>query len=516
MKIFTSEAMREVDRRAIEDIGIPSLVLMENAAIGVVDALAAEYPEASSAAVFCGPGNNGGDGLAVARHLNSRGYRVEVFVIPGRGLTEDAATQLSICRNLGLVVVDADARAVARAAVTVEADVLIDALLGTGLARPLEDGLAELVETLNSRSAPRVAVDLPTGLSGSHREVPGPHLRADLTVAFAAPKIAHVFPPAADSVGKVVVADLGFHSGLLAGLIADTSGELDLLQASELAPILLPRRPGSHKGDYGHVLVLAGSIGKTGAAVLTAQAAVRSGAGLVTTATPSPVVDVVDAGSIESMSLPLPVAADGGLSEAAAAEIDAALAGKDVLAAGPGLGTAVSTVALLRSVLPEAAVPLVLDADGLNAFAGRLADLASRSAETVLTPHPGELGRLLGVETAKVEEDRLAAVSAAAAASGAVVVLKGHLTLIAEPEGGVSVNSTGNPGMATGGSGDVLTGVIAGLIAQGYDAAAAARLGVFVHGLAGDLAAEETGEVSLAAGDLAEKLSTAFRKLESC
>ncbi|MDH3744910.1 MAG: NAD(P)H-hydrate dehydratase, partial [Acidobacteriota bacterium] len=466
MKILTSEAMREVDRRAIEEIGIPSLVLMENAAVGVVDALAEQYPEASSAAVFCGAGNNGGDGLAIARHLNARGYRVELFVIPGREYSADAATQLSVCRNLGLAIVEADAREVARAATTVEVDVLIDALLGTGLERPLEGGLAELVEALNSISLPRVAVDLPTGLSGSGTDLPGPHLRADLTVTFAAPKIAHIFPPAADSVGQVVVADLGFHSGLL----AEAPGKLDLLQAAELAPSLSPRRPPSHKGDFGHVLVLAGSVGKTGAAVLTAQAAVRAGAGLVTTAVPTSVVDVVDAGSIESMSLPLSVAADGGLAKAAAAEIADALEGKEVLAAGPGLGTADSTVALLHSVLPEAAVPLVLDADGLNAFAGRLADLASRSAETVLTPHPGELGRLLGVQTAEVEKDRLAAVRAAAAKSGAIVVLKGHLTVIAEPGGDVSVNPTGNPGMATGGSGDVLTGVIASLIAQGHDA----------------------------------------------
>ncbi len=509
MRILTSEAMQGVDRRAIEEIGIPGLVLMENAAIGVVDALGERYPEASSVAVFCGRGNNGGDGLAIGRHLSSRGYRVELFLLAGGRLSEDAASQLEICRKLGLEVAEVEPGEAVKAARTIDAEVFIDALLGTGLSRPLEGQWAELAEALTERREPVVAVDIPSGLSGSRSDVPGPHVRADLTVTFAAPKIAHVFPPAADSVGQVVVADLGFHSGLL----AEADGDLELLQASELAPSLRPRSAGVHKGDLGHVLLLAGSTGKTGAAILAARSTVRSGAGLVTVAAPEPVLDVIAAGSIESMTLPLAVAGDGGLAPEAAAQLTAALAGKQVVAAGPGLGTTESTVELLRGLI-EIPIPLVLDADGLNAFAGRLSDLASRQAETVLTPHPGELGRLLQMDTAVVVKDRLSAARAAAEESGAVVVLKGHLTLVAEPGGGVAVNPTGNPGMATGGSGDVLTGVIAALIARGHDAATAARLGVFVHGSAGDLAAERRGEVGLAAGDLIDTLGIAFERLE--
>lgn len=506
MRILSAEAMREVDRCAIEELGIPSLVLMENAAIGVVDAIGEVYEEAESAAIFCGPGNNGGDGLAIARHLAVRGYDVQVFLVAGRrGMRGDAEVQLGICRRQGLAIQEVkDEDGVVEALEEArEADLIVDALFGTGLSKPLEGMLADLVQGLNDLPVPRVAVDLPSGLNGSSAHPLGPHVEADLTVTFAAPKIAHVFPPASESVGELVVTDLGIPPELVEEA-EEEGGPLHLLAGEELSGLIQEREPGTHKGDYGHALILAGSPGKAGAAILAARAAVRAGAGLVTAAVPESILDVVDLGSIESMTLPL----------RSLEQVLEAVEGKAVLAMGPGLGQEPGTAEAIRRIAGEVALPLVLDADGINAFAGRAAELAGRSAETVLTPHPGELGRLLGIPASEVQEDRLAAARRAAVEAEAVVVLKGHRTLVATPGGEVHVNPTGNPGMASGGTGDVLTGLIAGLLAQGLGALDAARLGVYLHGLAGDLAAARTGEPALAAGDLLTYLPAAFLELE--
>ncbi|HEX3126103.1 MAG TPA: NAD(P)H-hydrate dehydratase [Thermoanaerobaculia bacterium] len=517
MRILSAESMREVDRTAIEDLGIPSMVLMENAAIGVVDAIGDIHEEAESAVIFCGPGNNGGDGLAIARHLAVRGYEVRVFLMtarPDRGLRGDAEVQLGICRRQGLNIHDVvsegdllEALEYAR-----ESDVIVDALFGTGLSRPLEGLFAELVEELNDLDVPIVAVDLPSGLNGSRSTPLGIHVQADLTVTFAAPKMAHVFPPASEAVGELVVADLGIPPELV-DEVEEEGGALYLLRREELVDLLPPREPGTHKGDYGHALIVAGSPGKGGAAILAARAAVRAGAGLVTAAVPEPVLNVVDLGSIESMTLGLPSRDSGQLSARAADRVLAAAEGKSVLALGPGLGQEEETAETIRRIVLETTLPLVLDADGVNAFAGRAGDLRERASETVLTPHPGELGRLLGISTAEVQADRLGAVRRAAAETGAVVVLKGYRTLVATPEGEINVNPTGNPGMASGGTGDVLTGLIAGLIAQGLEVLDAALLGVYLHGLAGDLAAVEAGEVGMNAGDLIGFLPAAFQEL---
>jgi NAD(P)H-hydrate epimerase len=523
MRILTAEAMREVDRAAIEELGIPGLVLMENAAIGVVDAIGEVYPGADSAVIFCGPGNNGGDGLAVARHLAARGYGVEVFLVSGRGkpmeMAGDAGTQLAICRKLELPIHQLTGELApgddleAAMAVARESALVVDALFGTGLGRPLEGIYAELVNALNDLPVPRVAVDLPSGLSGSRTDVFGPCVRADLTVTFAAPKRAHVFPPAAEQVGELIVTDLGFPPALIERAVEE-GGAVHLLVGEELAGLVPGREAGTHKGDYGHALIVAGSPGKSGAAILACRSAVRAGTGLVTAAVPEPILDLVDLGSIESMTLPLPAGPSGQITEEAVAAVLAAAKGKDALAVGPGLGNDPEGAApAIRRLAAQCPLPLVLDADGVNAFAGRVSELAGRPGPTVLTPHPGEMGRLLGIATAEVQADRIAAVRRAAAETGAVAVLKGHLTLVAAPDGEVWVNPTGNPGMATGGTGDVLTGLVAGLLAQGLDALDAARLGVYLHGLAGDAAAARRGEPALAAGDLIDALPEAFGHL---
>lgn len=520
MRVLSAEAMARFDRAAVEELGVPSMVLMENAAIGLADAVGRSFPEAESVAIFCGPGNNGGDGLALARHLAVRGYRVVCFLaFEGKEPRGDAATQLAICRALGpelVRLVDVEAgedgpSAAARAAR--EADLVVDALFGTGLGRPLAGRFAELVERVDALPVPKLAVDLPSGLNGSRTDLFGPHLRTDVTVTFAAPKPAQVFGPAADAVGELVVADLGVPPAFLDRDWGEPDGPLHLLVEEEVRSFLAPRRPDTHKGTYGHLLVVAGATGKAGAAILAARGAVHAGAGLVTAAVPEPIVQTVDGGSVESMSLALPAGEGGRLGAGAAEAVLAAAEGKDAVALGPGLGQDEPTAGEVRRVVLECRLPLVLDADGVNVFAGRAAELARRAAPTVLTPHPGELARLLGSGTGEVTADRPAAARRAARETGAVVVLKGYRTLVATPDGAVWVNPTGNPGMASGGTGDVLTGVAGSLLAQGYEPLEAALLAVYLHGLAGDLAAERLGEASLAASDLVQALPAAFRAL---
>jgi NAD(P)H-hydrate epimerase len=509
MRILSAESMREVDRKAIDEFGIPSLVLMENAALGLADAIAETYPQARGVAIFCGPGNNGGDGLALARHLAVRGYHLELCLVAGgREVAGDAAVQLNICQNQGLSIRDVGPKDSLHNPVEAarELDLVVDALFGVGLSRPLDGQYAELVEALNRLTLPSLAVDLPSGLNGSRWDIPGPHIEADLTVTFGAPKVAHIFAPAADAVGRVAVADLGAPTEL----IATAEGNLHLMVGEELATHLMPRPVVSHKGDYGHVLVVAGALGKAGAAILAARSAVRSGAGLVTAAVPEDVVQTVDLGSIESMTFPLSQTRTGALQEENARTVRNLSIDKNVLAVGPGLGRDPSTEETIRSIVLDSNLPVILDADGVNAFAGNGRQLKKREAETILTPHPGELARLMATTSTEVQADRVGAVEKAARETGTCVVLKGHQSLVASPEGEVFVNPTGNPGMASGGTGDVLTGLIAGLAGQGYEALVAAQLGVYLHGSAGDLAAEKIGQSAVSASDLPEYLPAAY------
>ncbi len=527
MKILDAGQMAALDRRAIEEIGIPGPVLMENAAVGAVDALGLHFPQAETVAIVAGPGSNGGDGLAMARHLDGRGYQCSIWlVLSDKSLRGDAALQHAILERAGLLVEslrpedDLDPVLERVAASCREADVVVDALFGTGLSRPVAGHFAAVLDVIAMSGTPVLAVDLPSGLDGSRAQIAGPHLAAELTVTFAYPKIAHVLAPASDHVGELVVVDLG----LPACLVDTAESDVELIDVATVAPWLEDRPLGGHKGTFGHALLLAGGPGTGGAAVLAARAAVRAGAGLVTVATPAPAKDVVDLGSLESMTLALPMGSDAReiagsdewmadepiLCEAAERRFRAALEGKNAVGMGPGLGRHAATAATIRRLTREIDLPLVLDADALNAHAGQLEALAERAAPTVLTPHPGEMARLLGCKTSDVQGDRLAAAREACARSGAVVVLKGRQTLIAAPGVPVAVNPTGNPGMGTGGSGDVLTGWLTALLARGHAARDAACLAVYAHGLAGDLAARDGGQEALAAGDLVAAIGRAY------
>ena len=501
MKIVNAEQMRAIDRRATERFGIPSLMLMENAAIAVTDALLQHFPEAERAAIFCGVGQNGGDGFAIARHLESRGVVPVVLLIGDRlRITGDAATNLTICERLGFPLYEVtDDESLSEALLhAADVDVIVDALFGTGLNRAPGGIEAEAIHSINEMAAPVIAVDLPSGANASSGTPFEPCVQATVTVTFAAPKLAHIFEPSAGFCGEVIVAPISIPHAA----IEDEGVTLALNAPEDVLPFLQPRASNSHKGTYGHVGILAGSPGRSGAAVLCARGAIRAGAGLVTVCTDRDTAIIVTGASCEAMTFT-------GSAEAMLETLQK----KSAVVAGPGLPDSEPAYQQIRRILDAIDVPLVLDASALNAYAGRAAEINPKKRVRVITPHPGELARLMATTTAAIQADRVESARNAARQCQCIVVLKGHQTLIADPDGHVRVNPTGNPGMATGGMGDVLAGILAALLARGVDPFDAACTAVYLHGFAGDLLEEQMGDTGLAAMDLAERLPEAMRKL---
>jgi ADP-dependent NAD(P)H-hydrate dehydratase / NAD(P)H-hydrate epimerase len=508
--VLTADEMRRADRHAIDEIGLPAPVLMENAGAAVARLVDERFPRARRVVVLCGRGNNGGDGFVVARRL---GPRAEVLLLGEReGVGGEALVHLRACeRSGGRVRVAGDPTAWGTASRSIEeADLIVDAVLGTGLRKAPVGLPAAAIAAIVSRfeaGVPVVAVDLPSGLPSDGGAIDWPAARATVTVTFAAPKRGHVLPPACDHVGDLVVADIGIGASSLAA----ASPSLFLLDDEDAAAAFPRRRRDAHKGDFGHVLVVAGSVGKAGAAVLAAGGALRSGCGLVTVATPGPCLAVVAAARAEAMTEPLPATAGGGLDETALGRLLELAATRDAVVIGPGLGQDEATRALVRAFVRACPVPLVVDADGLNALAGDLGALR-REPPTILTPHPGEMARLTGRRTGEVQRERPEAAVGLARETGAIVVLKGERTLVAEPSGRAAIAAVGNPGLATGGTGDVLAGVVGSLLAR-HGALLSATAAVVVHGRAGDIAARVRGEEGLTAGDVVDALPAAIESL---
>ena len=513
MRILNTAQMREADRYTIDEIGIPSLVLMENAGRQVVSAVEATYAEllGGHVAVLCGRGNNGGDGFVVARTLAQRGVDASVFVLgPLDGIRGDARINLEILGRLGITVVEvSDGQSwELHASEVTRASLIIDAIFGTGVRPPISGLIETVIADVNASDVPVVAIDLPSGLSSDSADVVGESIEAAITVTLAAPKLPLVLPPAEARAGQIVVADIGIPRSVIDAL---DGPRVELLTPGVVRALVEPRVADAHKGDFGRVTVVAGSLGKTGAAHLAGQGALRSGAGLVTIATPAVCLPIVASMAAEIMTEPL-ADESGMLVEAA---VDRVLELRhDVIACGPGLGRSSGVAAFVRALLDRATVPLVLDADALTVLSDDLEALRGRDDRVVIiTPHPGEMARLVGRSIDEVQTHRMALALEFAQARSVYVVLKGHRTIVATPTGSVSINPTGNPGMATGGTGDVLTGMVAAWLAQTLDAEAACRLAVFLHGAAGDLAEATVGQVSLTASDLVEHLADAFTGL---
>lgn len=510
LRVVTAEEMRRADRRAAEAFGLPSLLLMENAGRGAVQAMEAAFGplQGRRVAILCGKGSNGGDGFVAARHLAARGAEVEVFLLaPAREVKGDAAVNLAVLQRSGLAfreVRTPEALAAVRGSVA-RADLVVDALFGTGLAGPASGLVAEAIELVNAAARPVVALDLPSGLSSDHGRLLGPVIQATLTVTFGLLKRGLLLYPGAVKAGRVEVVDLGLPARLLGEGIA-----VGLLEAADIRAAFPPRLPHAHKGSYGHLLVLAGSVGKTGAAVMTSLAALRVGTGLVTLGVPASQQPVVAAHLMEGMTEPLPETPARTLGARALGRIAELAARMEAVALGPGVGLEAETQELVRELIRALEAPMVVDADGLTALAGHLPLLKEARGPRLLTPHPGELARMLGSSVPEVEADRIGVVQRLTGETGAWVALKGARTVIGGPDGEVALNPTGNPGMATGGTGDLLTGIVGGLLAQGHPPLLALRAGVYLHGLAGDLAREAKGEEGMIAGDLLEAIPEAI------
>jgi NAD(P)H-hydrate epimerase len=518
IRLATAEAMRRADRRASEQYGVPSLLLMENAGRGAADVIERVFGPARGRriAVVCGKGNNGGDGFVAARHLAGRGARVEVWLVArAPDIRGDAATNLAAISRGGLPLVEmaepagpAGLEALRRG--LREAELVVDALLGTGVTGPATGLVAEAIAAVNEAERPVCALDLPSGLDADTGRLAGPVVRARCTVTFGLPKLGLYLPPGAAQAGRVELVDLGVPRAWL-----EEGLRIGLVEAADVGAVLPARPPDAHKGRYGHLLVVAGSVGKTGAAVLACLGALRAGTGLVTAALPATQQPVVAARLAEAMTEPLPESAAQSLSAKALDRL-LELAGRmDAVAVGPGAGLEAETQGMLRELILTAERPMVVDADALTALVGHLPRIRDARGPRLLTPHPGEAARLLGATIAEVQADRVASAQALVDESGAWVALKGAHTVVAGPQGEVSLNPTGNPGMASGGTGDVLTGVTGGLLAQGLAPEAALRAAVYLHGLAGDLAAEMRGDAGLIAGDVADALPAALRRLRT-
>ncbi len=514
MRILNTQQMREADRQTIDDIGLPSIVLMENAGRQAVAAMEAAFEDlaTSKVAVLCGRGNNGGDGFVVARTLAQRGIEATVFLLGSvADVRGDARVNLEILGRVGLTVVEITSGQEweLHFSEISECDLIVDAIVGTGFHGPLTGLLETVVADVNGLGVPVVAIDLPTGVSADSHELEGEAIEATMTVTLAAPKIPLILPPADAYGGDLVIADIG----IPAAVIDELEGPwLELLTRERMRELVPARAGDSHKGDFGRVLIIAGSVGRTGAAHLAAVGALRSGAGLVTIATPRSCVAALAAMMPEYML--------EGLEETAAGAIDFGAVDRvldlkaDIIALGPGLGQDPSTSAFVQAIVERAGAPLVLDADALNAFTGDPERLTGRDGvDVIITPHPGEMARLLNLTIEQVQADRLEHAREFAAARRVHVVLKGHRTIIAGPEGRAFVNLTGNAGMATGGTGDLLTGMIAAWFAQILDPEGACKLAVYLHGTAGDLAEADEGEVALLPSDIAARLGDAVLEL---
>jgi ADP-dependent NAD(P)H-hydrate dehydratase / NAD(P)H-hydrate epimerase len=514
MRILNAEQMREADRFTIEDIGIPSLVLMENAGRQVVAAMEAAYEAQleGRVGVLCGRGNNGGDGFVVARTLLQRGIDAAVFVIGGLAdVRGDARTNLDILGRLGVTVVEINDEQTweLHFSEISQCTLLVDAIFGTGLKAPLSGMLETVVADVNAAGIPIVAIDLPSGLSADSPQLIGDCIDASMTVTLAAPKLPLVLPPGESHAGDVVIADIGLPYEVIEGL---DGPRIELLTPEQLRELVVQRPADSHKGDFGRVTIIAGSRGKTGAAHLAAMGALRSGAGLVTVATPSSCLPIVASMAPELMTAPLAEGMDGMVGAAALNQILDMR--QDVIACGPGLGRGDGVAAFVRSLLDKSESPLVLDADAITVLADDPGVVLGREdRDVILTPHPGEMARLIGSTIEEVQANRIEVASTFATTHHAYLVLKGHRTVIATPDGSVFINPTGNAGLATGGTGDLLTGMIAAWLAQLMDAEAACRLAVFLHGAAGDLAEADEGQVAMVATDVLSYLGTALNRL---
>lgn len=514
MKVVTAKQMQALDKFAIEEIGIPGVVLMENAGRQVVAKMLHFFPNLRNQRVniICGKGNNGGDGFVVARCLWAMEVDVRLFLLAKtESLSGDAETNCQICQKLNLPVAEILSSEELKKYISLilEADIFVDAIFGTGLTPPVRGMASEVIELLNKAKKAIVSIDIPSGLSADSAHPHGPHITASLTVTFALPKVAHVLPPACLEVGQLEIVDIGIPKEV----IEQGDIKVEMIEQAFIRECLPARSPDTHKGTYGHLFILAGSPGKTGAAYLTAQAAARVGAGLITLGIPESLNSIMEGKLTEGMTIPLPETDVHTFSIKAKKTIAQLLPRFSALAVGPGISTHPEVKELILWIIQQAEIPIILDADGINALAGQAHVLKEAKQPIILTPHPKELSRLLEIDMPSILQNRLAVARKSAIDLHCHLLLKGYRSLAADPAGRVFINPTGNAGMAAGGTGDVLTGIIGGLLAQGFSPTKALQAGAYIHGLVGDKVREQKGEYGLLATDLIDNLPVTINQL---
>jgi NAD(P)H-hydrate epimerase len=508
MKVVTAEQMQHLDQKAIGIYGIPGIVLMENAGRGAAEAILRTFPDLlrHGVAIVAGKGNNGGDGFVIGRYLLNRGISVKVFLLADpKILRGDAETNCQIfLRMKGEVIPIPSYKDLQTMKKSLEKfDLFVDGIFGTGLDAEVRGYYREVIDYLNTLRRTIVAIDIPSGLDANTGKPLGTAIRATRTLTFGLPKIGLLIPPGTDYAGDLEVVDIGIPWKLIEG----EKIQIDLLEEEEIRKSLAtPRRRDSHKGDYGHLLVLAGSVGKTGAAAMASEAALRMGAGLVTLGIPKSLNAIMEVKLTEVMTEPLPETAKQTLSLRAYDTILRLCENKKAVIIGPGVGTFKETQSLVLKMIKTLDLPIVLDADGLTALAPQIQTHLPTNRPIILTPHPGEMARLTGLTSKQVLEGRFDLCRNFSQSYQVYLVLKGYRTLVTTPQGEVFINPTGNPGMASGGTGDVLTGMIGGLVCQGLEILPSIQAAVYLHGLAGDRSAAEQGERSLVATDLIRKI----------
>lgn len=516
MNLVTAAQMQSLDRRTITEAHVPSSVLMERAGEGVVTHLEQQYGpvRGKTIAIFCGKGNNGGDGLVVARLLHRRRALVHVFLLaPPADLSRDAAGMYRrFVRTAARTAVKPFHSADQVRALVASCDFVIDALLGTGISSAVTGHYRDAIDLINDVHRPVIAVDIPSGIHADSGAVLGRAVRASMTVTFGLPKLGLMVGPGIDHAGIVQIVDIGIPPAYIEAI----DSRIVLLTRKAVIATLPPRQPSSHKGTFGHAGIIAGSVGKTGAAALAAKAALRVGAGLVTVATPSSINDVLEAKLLEAMTVPMPETKARTLARSSLDRVVTFMQARTAVAIGPGLSTHPETVELIQSLMKHLERPTVLDADALNALTGRTALLTECKTPPIITPHPGEMARLeVGATTQSVNADRIGTAQRFSRERGVFVVLKGARTVLARPDGLVAVCPTGNPGMATAGTGDVLTGMVVGLLAQGLSPWDASCTAAYVHGYAGDLASRQLGQAGMLASDLIAQIPYALQQLQT-
>jgi hydroxyethylthiazole kinase-like uncharacterized protein yjeF len=511
MKVVNAEEMRKIDKESIERFGIPGVVLMERAGLAVVSKIKELYSQ-KRVIVLSGSGNNGGDGLVVARELHNEGWDVKVFLTSmPEYLKADALLQYKTAINIGVDIKPIKELIVNNSSIITHHSIIVDALLGTGLSKNITGKLSEVISLINKSNKPVISIDIPSGISSDSGQVMGEAVKAQYTVTFGLPKRGHLLYPGAEHTGELFIEDIGFPEKLL----RSDKINVELLERNNVAALIPERREYSHKGDYGHVFIVAGSRGKTGAAIMAAKACLRTGAGLVTLGIPESLADIFQSLATEEMTLILPDKGNGTLSKKASGIILDFLKEKaDLLAIGPGIGVSDDTEKIVKTLIKNSSSPIIIDADGINSIGSEREIFSKAKAPLILTPHPGEMSRLISqkskISIQEIEKDRIHAAISFAKKTRTHLVLKGVPTIVALPDGNAFINSTGNSGMASGGTGDVLTGMISGFLSQTMNPVHASLLGVYMHGLAGDVAANDKGLHSMIATDIIDRIPDAF------